>query len=127
MPLFPPTAASFRARGEYEGRLEVVGQHEVAHFLELLLAPLDDFFHGCFLIGAEFQLRLGLWSLGRLLSKLFQHQRRRHSGCSSAFCEFSSVNLGHKKSPMREMTYAAEDSATRRGLPACAFRRGGRQ
>src|SRR2546425_1927086 len=118
MPLFPPTAASFRPRRENEGRLEVVGQHEVAHFLELLVAPLDGFFHGNFLIGAEFQLWLGLWSFGCLLSKLFQHQRRRHSRRGSAFCKFSSVNLGHKKSPIREMTYAAEDSASRRGLPA---------
>src|SRR5712692_8789476 len=99
MPLFPSTAASFRARREDKGRLEVVGQHEVAHFPELLLAPLDGFFHVNFLIGAELQLWLGLRSFAVLLSKLFQSQRRRHNRCGSAFCKFSAVNLGHRNPP----------------------------
>src|SRR5712692_1760497 len=99
MPLFPSTAASFWARREDEGGLKVVGQHEVAHFLELLFAPLDGFFHGNFLIGAEFQLRLGLRSFVGLLPQLRQSERPRQSRGRGTSGKLSAVNLGHRNPP----------------------------
>src|SRR5713226_2211235 len=99
MPLFPPTAASFRARREDKGRLEVVGQDEVAHFLELLLAPLDCFFHGNFLIGGELQLRLGLRSFVGLLPQLCQSERPCQSRGRGTSGKLSAANLGHQNPP----------------------------
>src|SRR5712691_2239633 len=99
LPLFPPTAASFRPRREDEGRLDVVGQHEVAHFLELLLAPLDRFFHANFLIGGELQLRLGLRRFAGLLPQLCQSERSCQSRGRGTSGKLSAVNLGHRNPP----------------------------
>src|SRR5712692_4110987 len=118
MPLFRPTAASFWARREDEGRLEVEGQHEVAHFLELIVAPLDGLFHGNFLIGGELQLRLGLWSFVGLLPQLRQGERPCQSRGRGTSGKLSAVNLGHRNPPCSSS--ALDD------LPGGGYRKSGR-
>src|SRR6267143_1772375 len=115
MPLFLPSTPRLRPRREHEGRLEVVGQRAVAHFLELLVAPLDGFFHGNFLIGTEFQLRPGLWSFVGLLPQLCQSERACQSRGRGTSRELSAANLGHGIPPCSSC--AVENTATRGVLP----------